>query len=66
MIDKKVRFKPGETIQTSARTRFGLVEPEPLPGEEDHYIGERLQIVDVERVCECCGQKTLADGDGTL
>jgi Domain of unknown function (DUF4261) len=56
MLDEAVSIKPGETMQTSPRTRFQLIKPEPLPGEEDHYTVERLQIVDVEHICEHCGQ----------
>ena len=57
MLDEEVRIKPGETMETSPRTRFRLIKAEPLPGEEDHYLVERLQIVDVEQVCDCCGLK---------
>jgi hypothetical protein len=55
MLDKAVCIKPGETMATSPRTRFRLIKPEPFPCAEDHYAVERLQIVDVEHVCECCG-----------
>ena len=57
MLDEAVHIKPGETMATSPQTRFRLVKPEPLPGEEDHYTVERLQIVDVEQICESCGLK---------
>jgi hypothetical protein len=56
MLDEVVRINPGETMETSSRTRFRLIKSEPLPGEEDHYAVERLHIVDVAQVCECCGQ----------
>jgi hypothetical protein len=56
MLDEMIRIKPGETMESSPRTRFQLIKAEPLPGEEDHYTVERLQIVDVEHVCEYCGQ----------
>jgi Domain of unknown function (DUF4261) len=56
MLDEVVRIKPGETIETSPRTRFQLIKPEPLPGEGEHYSVERLQIMDVEHICEQCGQ----------
>jgi Domain of unknown function (DUF4261) len=56
MLDEVVRIKPGETMETSTETRFQLIKPEPLAGEEDHYSVERLQIVDVEHICEHCGQ----------
>jgi hypothetical protein len=58
MLDEEVRIKPGETMEISPRTRFRLIKPDPLPGEEDHYDVERLQIVDVEQVCDCCGQSS--------
>lgn len=56
MLDEMVRIKPGKTMETSPETRFQLIKPEPLAGEEDHYAVDRLQIVEVEHVCECCGQ----------
>jgi hypothetical protein len=57
MLDKGKRVKAGETMAISPRTRFLFVEGKPLPGEEDHYEVERLLIVDVEHVCECCRLK---------
>ena len=45
----------GEVMETSPRTRFRFVKPEPMSGNEDHYLVERLQIVGVGAVCECCG-----------
>jgi hypothetical protein len=57
MLDEGVRIKPGETMETSPRTRFRLINADPLLGHEDHYTDERLQIVDVEHLCECCGMK---------
>jgi hypothetical protein len=57
MLDEEVRIKPGETMETSPRTRFRLTKSEAIPGDEDHYAVERLQIVDVEQVCDCCGLK---------
>ena len=55
LIGTVCSYKPGETMATSPRTRFRLIKPEPFPCAEDHYAVERLQIVDVEHVCECCG-----------
>jgi hypothetical protein len=46
--------RAGETMCVSERTRFQFVAPEPMPGEEDHYATERLQIVDIEPICDCC------------
>ena len=57
MLEQAVCIKPGETMATSPRTRFRLIKAEPFPGAEDHYTVERLQIVDVEHVCECCGMR---------
>ena len=59
MLEKAVCIKPGETMATSPRTRFRLIKAAPFPGAEDHYTVERLQIVDVEHVCECCGMSEL-------
>ena len=56
MLDTGTRIRTGETMETSPRTRFRLVRAEPQPGEEDHYTVERLQIVDVENTCDCCGR----------
>lgn len=56
MLDTGTRIRPGETMETSPRTRFRLVRAEPLPGEEDHYTVECLQIVDVEHTCDSCGR----------
>jgi hypothetical protein len=56
MLDEKVCIKPGETMEIVPRSRFQMIKPEPLAGQEDHYTVERLQIVDVEQACECCGQ----------
>ena len=57
MLDEGVRIKPGMTMEISPRTRFRLIKADPLPGHEDHYTDERLQIVDVEHPCEGCGMK---------
>ncbi|OJW13158.1 MAG: hypothetical protein BGO49_20385 [Planctomycetales bacterium 71-10] len=57
MADSGARIKSGETMATSPRTRLKFVKPEPMPGVEDHYTAERLLIVDVEPVCECCRAK---------
>ena len=48
----------GEVMETSPRTRFRFVKPEPMSGSEDHYLVERWQIVDAMAVCECCGLKS--------
>lgn len=55
MIDSKTRIKPGETMATSPRTRFRLVQAVPIEGDEDHYLVERLTVAEHGAVCECCG-----------
>lgn len=54
MLDGGIRIRPGEIMQTSPRTSFRLITPEPMPGEEDHYAVARLQIVDLEQSCDRC------------
>lgn len=54
------RVAAGETM-SSHGAAFRFVKPVPLPGEEGHYEAERLQIVDIDRVCECCGDTTSID-----
>jgi hypothetical protein len=54
MISTGTRIRAGETMDTSPRTRFRFITPRPIPGEDDHYNVEYLQIADVEPLCECC------------
>jgi hypothetical protein len=58
MLDAGVRINPGETMATSDRTRFRFIKAEPEGGDENHYTVERLRIVDVEHMCDCCGLKS--------
>ena len=47
--------KAGENMATSDRTMFSFAIPEPVPGSEDHYEVERLQITDVDQQpCDEC------------
>ena len=55
MLENETRIKPGETMATSPRTRFKLIRPVPMAGDEDHYTAERLMIADIEPICDCCG-----------
>jgi hypothetical protein len=55
MLENGVRFGAGETMAVSPLTSIRFAEPEPLPGEEDHYEVERLLIVGAEPTCEGCG-----------
>jgi hypothetical protein len=55
MLETGRRIESGHTMSTSSRTRFKFVTPEPMQGDEDHYESERLQIVDHEPLCDCCG-----------
>ena len=48
------RVEEGETMSSSGAV-FRFVRPEPMPGNEDHYEGKRLQIVDLEVPCSFCG-----------
>ena len=57
MLDSNVRIQPGETMAVSPRTRFRLVKSEPCPEEKDHYTVERLRMVDLGPVCDCCWRK---------
>jgi hypothetical protein len=54
MIESDARVRAGETMKISDRTHFRFVASEPMPGNEDHYVVERLQIVDFKMMCECC------------
>jgi hypothetical protein len=60
MLRRGVRIKAGETMNVSPRTGFRFIAPEPLPGAEDHYEGERLQVVDLEPMCEDCQAEGLS------
>lgn len=55
MLDTGTRIEPGQVIAASPRTHFRLVSPDPMPGNEDHYAVERLQIVDIQPSCGCFG-----------
>lgn len=57
MLSSGKRVKPGEVVAVSPRTSFRLIEPQPMPGDEDHYVTQRLQIIDVESGCHCCGAR---------
>jgi hypothetical protein len=52
MIDNKRQIKAGETFVASPRTCFRLVASFPIEGHEDHYIAERLRVVDREATCQ--------------
>ena len=47
-------IRPGETMTLSDRTRCRFVAPNPLPGNDDHYVVERLLVTDIEPTCDCC------------
>lgn len=48
--------KAGENMGVSPKTVFHFVQPEPIPGSEDHYEVERLLIVDTGgHCCDVCG-----------
>jgi hypothetical protein len=49
------RVKAGETMAASSGAVFRFERPEPMPSCENHYQLERLQIVDLEASCDCCG-----------
>jgi hypothetical protein len=55
MLRTGKRIRHGETMQTSPRTHVRFVCPEPMPENEDHYAVERLQVLDIEPDCSCCG-----------
>jgi hypothetical protein len=54
MLDSGTVVKAGETMGISDKTRFRFVKSSPIPGEEDHYETERLQIVEMECRCDTC------------
>jgi hypothetical protein len=60
MLCTGTHINAGETMSVSAGTVFTFIEPEPMPGKEDHYDMERLQIVDLESTCDCCGGSALS------
>jgi hypothetical protein len=55
MLDSGMVVRAGETMGISDKTRFRFVKPTPIPGQEEHYEVERLQIVEMERGCDTCG-----------
>ena len=57
MLRTGKRVKAGETMSSSGAV-FRFVAPEPMPGNEEHYEVERLQIVDVAPPCDCCGHSS--------
>ncbi len=57
MIDSAKKVSAGETMALSDHTVFQFVKADPIPGAEEHYEAERWQIVEVERLCECCQAK---------
>src|SRR3954469_8897153 len=46
MLRTGKRVQAGETMSSTGAV-FRFVMPEPIPDNEDHYEGERLQIVDI-------------------
>jgi hypothetical protein len=60
MLGSGTRVRAGETMSVSPRTRIRFIKPEPMPGEDDHYGEERLQIVGLEPACECCEVERLS------
>jgi hypothetical protein len=54
MLDSGTAVKAGETMGISERTTFRFAKPSPIPGEEQHYEVERLQIVEMEGCCDEC------------
>lgn len=58
MIESGKRIKPGETMALSQRTRCRFLAAEPTPGDEAHYRAERLTVVEVKSVCDCCGPQS--------
>jgi hypothetical protein len=55
MISTGATIRPGQTMAISEWTSFRFVSSQAMPGEEDVYGAERLQIVVIEPVSECCG-----------
>jgi hypothetical protein len=58
MIESGKRIKPGETMAMSQRTRCRFIAAEPMPGDEEHYRAERLTVVEVKSICDCCGPQS--------
>jgi hypothetical protein len=58
MIDSGNRVCLGETMALSDRTACRVVRSVPIPGQDDHYEGERWQIVEVEPLCEECALRS--------
>jgi hypothetical protein len=54
MIESGTPIRAGETMAISDRTRFRLIAPEPLRGNEVHYADARLLVADIEPICDCC------------
>jgi hypothetical protein len=52
----------GQTMRISPGAQIKFVTAEPMPGKEDHYDHERLQIVDFEARCVGCGRRHRAGG----
>jgi hypothetical protein len=55
MISTGATIRPGQAMAISEWTSVRFVSSKAVPGEEDVYGAERLQIVVIEPVCECCG-----------
>ena len=41
--------RAGDNMRITDRTTFTFAIPEPMPGSDDHYKVERLQIVDIDQ-----------------
>lgn len=54
LINSKHEVRLGDTWSLSPRTTVRFVRPTPMSGNEDHYIKERWQLVDLKPTCECC------------